>query len=148
MYCIHCGKNNKTETEVCEFCGKEMIRRELDHEETRTLSKSLHNRLNVSREQVDNAMVLIVLGSTLFLIGVLFFFLSFKLPTASSLNKVITVACFEFWVSMAGLGVGGVMLILGLIRLFIQKVNIQREIFRTLKRVQHNDYVHYGQTND
>jgi hypothetical protein len=40
------------------------------------------------------------------------------------------------------------MLILGLIRLFIQKVKIQKEIFKTLNKVQHNDYVHYVETND
>lgn len=148
MYCIHCGKFNKNVTDKCEFCGKELIKRELEHEEIRTLSKSLHNRLNASREAVDNAMVLIVLGSTLFLIGVLFFFLSFKFPNAQAPSKVITITCFEFWVSMAGLGVGGVMLILGLIRLFIQKVKIQKEIFKTLNIVQHNDYVHYVETND
>jgi formate-dependent nitrite reductase membrane component NrfD len=148
MYCIHCGKFNKNATDKCEFCGKELIKRELEHEEIRTLSKSLHNRLNASREAVDNAMVLIVLGSTLFLIGVLFFFLSFKFPNAQAPSKVITITCFEFWVSMAGLGIGGVMLILGLIRLFIQKVKIQKEIFKTLNKVQHNDYVHYVETND
>jgi formate-dependent nitrite reductase membrane component NrfD len=143
MYCIHCGKNNKTQTEICEHCGQAMIARELDYEETRTLSKSLHNRLNASREEVDNAMVFIVLGSTLFIIGILFFFLSFKLPTAASLNKVITITCFEFWVSMAGLVIGGVMLTIGLIRLIKQKAIVQTEILKTLKQVQFGDYIHF-----
>ena len=82
MYCIHCGKEvkNPKEGHLCENCSEELITKDLDHEQTRLLNKALHNRLNKSREEVDNAMVFVTLGLTLFLVGFLFFFLSFFSP--------------------------------------------------------------------
>ena len=142
MYCIKCGKASKTLEGKCAYCGEDLVTHDLDHEETRTLNKALHTRLNKSREKVDVAMVFIVLGSTLLIIGFLFFLLSFKLPNAAAHSKVITVTCFEFWVSMAGLGIGGVLLILGLIRLIYEKAVIQKEVMKTLNAVQSGHYHH------
>ena len=144
MYCIHCGKEimNPKEGHLCEYCSEELVKQDLDHEQTRLLNKALHNRLNKSREEVDNAMVFVTLGLTLFLVGFLFFFLSFKLPNAAAHDKVLTVTCFEFWVSMAGLAIGGAGLISGLIRVFIQKLKVQKEILRVLKAVQYEHYHH------
>lgn len=142
MYCIHCGKESKTLEGKCAFCGEDLVTHELDHEETRTLNKALHTRLNESRQRVDNAMVFIVLGSTLLIIGFLFFLLSFKLPNAAAHTKVVTITCFEFWVSMAGLGVGGVLLVWGLVKLIIEKAVVQKEVLRALSAVQYNRYKH------
>lgn len=142
MYCIKCGKNVQNTNGVCPACGAPLVDHELDYEETRSLNKALHNRLNSSREEVDNAMVFVVLGATLFIVGFLFFFLSFKLPNAAANQKVITVNCFEFWVSMAGLGVGGVGLIIGLVRVLRQKLIVQKEIMKTLHAVQAEKYQH------
>lgn len=142
MYCIHCGKAVKALEGTCEHCGQALVTHELDHDETRELNKNLHNRLNKSREEVDNAMVFVVLGATLFIVGFLFFWLSFKLPNAAAHSKVITINCFEFWVSMAGLGFGGVLLIIGLIRVIRQKAVVQKEIMRALTAVQSGHYHH------
>lgn len=126
----------------CPYCGHKVILHELDHDEMREFNKSLHNRFNVSREKVDNALVKIVLGSTLLIVGILFFILSFKLPNVASPEKVLTITCFEFWVSMFGLGVGGALLIIGLISLIYQKIFVQTEINKTLNDVQYGLYVH------
>lgn len=142
MYCIKCGKPSKTLEGKCAFCGEDLVTHDLDHEETRTLNKALHTRLNTSREKVDNAMVFIVLGATLLIVGILFFLLSFKLPNASAHTKVVTVTCFEFWVSMAGLGVGGVLFVIGLVRLILEKVVVQKEVMRALNAVQSGHYHH------
>ena len=64
MYCIKCGRENEKLEGNCQYCGAPLVEHELDHEETRLLNKALHNRINVSREKVDNALSLIVLGST------------------------------------------------------------------------------------
>ena len=142
MYCIKCGRESKTLEGNCTCCGEPLVTHELDKEETRLLNKSLHNRINASRERVDNAMSLIVLGSTFLIIGILFFFLSFKLPNAAARSKVITITCFEFWVSMAGLGAGAVLLTMGLIKLIKEKAVEQKEAFKVLKAVQSGRYHH------
>lgn len=142
MYCIHCGKASKELSGKCAYCGADLVTHDLDHEETRTLNKALHTRLNESRQRVDNAMVFIVLGSTLLIIGFLFFLLSFKLPNAAAHTKVVTITCFEFWVSMAGLGVGGVLLVLGLVKLIKEKAVVQKEVMKALNAVQAGKYKH------
>lgn len=142
MYCIKCGRENEKLEGNCQYCGEPLVEHDLDHEETRLLNKALHNRINVSREKVDNSLSLIVLGSTFLIIGILFFFLSFKLPNAAAHNKVVTVTCFEFWVSMAGLGAGAVLLIWGLIKLIRELLVEQKEALRVLKAVQNGRYHH------
>lgn len=108
-------------------------------EEERAFAQSLHNRYNHSREQVDNAMVHIVLGTTLLIVGLLFLFLSNKMD-AETFEKHITIKCAEFWVSMAGLSVGGGLLIAGIARLLFQKISVQIPIMRGIKGVQNNTY--------
>ena len=108
-------------------------------EETRAFSQSLHNRYNHSREQVDNAMVHIVLGTTLLIVGLLFLFLSNKMD-GETFEKHITITCAEFWVSMAGLSVGGGLLIAGIVRLLFQKIAVQIPVMRGIKGIQNDTY--------
>ncbi|MCQ2776551.1 MAG: hypothetical protein MJ217_02365 [Bacilli bacterium] len=140
MYCIYCGKNNNPEQDTCKYCGKELIKRELDESEMHMLSKKLHDNLNAAKESFDNAMVFVILGAIFLAIGALFFFLAYKLPTPAAHDKELTAECFEFWVSMAGLGLGSIGLIMGLIRVFIQ-VRKQKAISRVLRAVQHGKYI-------
>lgn len=109
------------------------------NDETRAFAQSLHNRYNHSREQVDNAMVHIVLGTTLLIIGLLFLFLSNKMD-AETFQKHITIKCAEFWVSMVGLTVGGGLLIAGIARLLFQKISVQIPVMRGIKGIQNNTY--------
>lgn len=142
MYCIRCGKESKNLVGRCEYCGHRLVDHELDNEEIRTLNKALHTRENNSREKVDNAMTFIVLGITLLIIGILFFSLSFKYPTAYSPTKELSFTCFEFYVSMAGLIGGGTLFVIGIVRLIIEKFVVQREVKRALSAVQTGKYVH------
>ncbi len=107
--------------------------------DTRAFAQSLHNRYNHSREQVDNAMVHIVLGTTLLIVGLLFLFLSNKMD-AETFQKHITIKCAEFWVSMVGLAVGGGLLIAGIARLMFQKISVQIPVMRGIKGIQNNTY--------
>ena len=141
IYCIHCGHQVDENLDTCPVCGQPLVKRELEYEEIRELNRALHNREQKSREKVDNELVYIVLGTTLLIIGALFFFLSFKV-NQDTFEKELTFTTPEFWVSMTGLSVGGFMLIWGLVNLTIQKVKVQREINRTLKLTQNESYVH------
>lgn len=138
MYCINCGKKIKNKnTTVCPHCNAAVANGELSYEETRTFNKALHSRLNISREHFDSGMVFVVLGATFLIIGLIFFSLSYKVPDdPDTIGKVLKFTCFEFWVSAAGLGVGGIMFIIGLIRVILEKFVIQREITHTLNEVQ------------
>lgn len=107
--------------------------------DTRAYSQALHNRYNHSREQVDNAMVHIVLGTTLLIVGLLFLFLSNKMD-AETFQKHITIKCAEFWVSMVGLAVGGGLLIAGIARLLFQKISVQIPVMRGIKGIQNDTY--------
>lgn len=107
--------------------------------DTRAFAQSLHNRYNHSREQVDNAMVHIVLGTTLLIVGLLFLFLSNKMDP-ETFSKHITIKCAEFWVSMVGLAVGGGLLIAGIVRLMFQKISVQIPVMRGIKGIQNNTY--------
>ena len=141
IYCTHCGHEVDDNLDSCPHCNQPLIKRELEHEELRELNRALHTRENQSREKVDNQLVFIVLGTTLLIIGALFFFLSFKMDQ-DTFTKKLTLTTPEFWVSIVGLGVGGFMLIWGLIHLIIEKAVVQKEIARTLKLTQNNSYVH------
>ncbi len=145
MYCTHCGKYNKNSVDGhCAFCKGELIRdRELTYEEERSLSQRLHDRFNKSREAVDNALVFIVVGATLLVIGALFLFLSYKVDQ-ETFDKVIKITCTEFWVSMAGLGIGSTLFIIGWVRFIIEKINVQKPVMRTIKQIQNHAYVHLG----
>lgn len=141
MYCIHCGHKVEDGATVCKRCGEDIIDRELTYDETRLLSQNLHNRLNKNREFFDSGMVGVVLGSTLLIIGILFFFLSFKVPDdPDQVGKVLKITCFEFWVSMAGLVSGGVLFVMGIIKVIIAKLVRQPEIMGTLNEVQLGTY--------
>lgn len=142
MYCIKCGKNIKEEVDICPFCGEPIVKgRELTYDETHSLNKALHDREHRSREETDNSLVFIVLGATLLIIGLLFLFLSNKMDM-DTFEKHISIKCFEFWVSMAGLSSGGVLFILGIVRFIRQKVFIHREIMSTLTCIQNGTYKH------
>lgn len=141
IYCTHCGKLVDEKLDKCPNCGQELIKRELEYEEVRELNRALHTRENKSREKVDNALVNIVLGSTLLIIGALFFFLSFKMDQ-ETFTKQLSFTTPEFYVSMTGLLVGGFLLVWGLVHLIIEKAVVQKEIARTLKLTQNNSYVH------
>ena len=110
-----------------------------NEDERRAYTQSLHNRFNHSREQVDNSLVHVVLGTTLLIIGLLFLFLSNKMDP-ETYQKHITTSCAEFWVSMVGLVVGFGLLVAGLVRLFYQLFGIQKPVMRAIKSLQNGTY--------
>lgn len=116
IYCQHCASKNPDGAEVCQKCG-EVIEATLENENERPLVQKLHQKENVSREKIDSAMAFIVLGIIFIVMGAIFFVLSFKLPNATAINKELSFTCFEFYVSVVGLGGGGAMLIYGLVKL-------------------------------
>ena len=128
-------RNNKNEETKVEL----FVQTGTDNDTTRAYAQSLHNRFNHSREQVDNSLVHIVLGVTLLIVGFLFLFLSNKMDQ-ETFEKHITIKCFEFWVSMAGLASGGTLTVAGLVRFIFQKISIQIPVMKAIKSLQNNNY--------
>lgn len=141
MYCIKCGNCIPDGKKTCPKCGAEVVDRKLTSEETHELSVGLHNRLTKAREDFDNGMVFVVLGAIFLIIGIMFFSLSYKVPDdPDTIGKVFKTTCFEFYVSAAGLGVGGIMFIIGIIKVIINKGIKEKEIMGTLEQVQNGTY--------
>jgi len=111
MYCSHCGydlsekeiektivlnKTKKSSTEdvfVCPRCGK-IIKKNLDNEEVKALSRASHAEVHRGNNSVNTGMCFLVLGVILGCIAFMFFMMSFK---ASQGNKLI-VTSTEFYV--------------------------------------------------
>ncbi len=134
IYCQKCGTKNSKENEVCKKCGAPLEETLTDGNE-RPLVQKLHQMENVYREKKDSAMSFVVIGSILLILGVIFFVLSFKLPSATAANKVLIPTCFEFWVSMVGLIGGGACFVYGLVLLFfcLNKLKVLREDIVTIR---------------
>ena len=134
IYCQKCGTKNSKENEVCKKCGAPLEETLTDGNE-RPLVQKLHQMENVYREKKDSAMSFVVIGSILLILGVIFFVLSFKLPSATAANKVLITTCFEFWVSMVGLIGGGACFIYGLVLLFLclNKLKVLKEDIVTIR---------------
>jgi hypothetical protein len=131
IYCQKCGAKNADEATVCAKCG-ETLKADFADGNERPLVQKLHQKENAIREKDDGAMSFIILGSIFIVIGILFFVLSFKLPYAAAVSKVLIVTCFEFWVALialiggsAALAYGLVVLCLGLRALKVLKKDIE-----------------------
>ena len=142
IYCIHCGQLVDEKEHKCPYCGQNLVKRDLEYEEIRSLNRALHDREHESRERVDNALVKIVLGSTLFIIGWLFFLLSFKMDP-DDFQKKLSFKASEFYVSMVALIAGAILLIIGIYSVIKEKAVVQKEVNHTLKLTQGNEFRTY-----
>lgn len=80
----------------------------LEEEEVRPFVQRLHKRSNVYRERISTGLSFLIVGLTLLIIGVIFYYLSFKIDRENEDEVVfiLTTTCAEFWVAMIGM-VGG-----------------------------------------
>lgn len=134
IYCQACGYKNDESVATCSKCGAALSAALIDDNE-RPLVQKLHQAENVARERKDGAMSFIVIGSILLILGIIFFVLSFKLPNATAISKVLITTCFEFWVSMFGLVVGGASLAFGvaLLVLCLMKLKTLKEDIESIR---------------
>lgn len=113
IYCHKCAKKVKDDVSVCPNCG-ETIAPPLKDEEVRPLVQTLHKRSNYYRNWVDRGLSFIVIGSTLLIIGVIFYFLSFQsISNDQGKTTVLNKGSSEFWVFMIGAIGGGTLLLIG-----------------------------------
>ncbi len=128
MYCIKCGKDVEIGIKNCPSCETEVFE-ELDEKQLKELSLTAHRRENEGYDNQQSALCHVVIGATLFIIGVLFLILSFKNVTGTR-NKAFDLDGFEFWVSMASLLAGTILLTLGGI-----KLRIALKLKRSMKEI-------------
>ncbi len=106
-YCRECLKKNKEGVPSCSSCHSE-IDAQLKEEEVRPFVQRLHKRSNVYRERISMGLSFLIVGLTLLIIGVIFYYLSFKIDRENEdeVIFVLTTTCAEFWVAMIGM-IGG-----------------------------------------
>ncbi len=106
-YCRECLAKNKEGASSCSSCENE-INAQLAEEEVRPFVQRLHKRSNVYRERISMGLSFLIVGLTLLIIGVIFYYLSFKIDRTNEdeVVFVLTTTCAEFWVAMIGM-VGG-----------------------------------------
>jgi|GEM_PF-1160782 hypothetical protein len=113
IYCHKCAKKVKDGVSVCPICAETIVP-ELRDDEVRPLVQTLHKRSNYYRNWIDRGLSYIVIGSTLLIIGVIFYFLSFQsINTEEGQTLVLNKGTSEFWVFMVGVISGGTLLVVG-----------------------------------
>ena len=101
----------------CPLCGGELSSTiPTDEREISAYSREAHNRDIAGYDKSQNALCFVVIGGTVFTIGILFIFLSLQ----KKFNKIvgINVASFQFAICVIALLTGAVLLTIGLIGLF------------------------------
>jgi len=125
IFCKHCAKKISSkkaleagQTLRCPDCGNEVTAK-LEDDEIRPLVQKLHKNNNYYRNKIDTGLSFIVIGMTLAIIGLIFYYLAFKLAAAdpndpSTKTFILNRDSSEYWVFVVGVGVGGVLLLSGL----------------------------------
>ena len=100
---------------ACPNCKGGDFVSEIDEKEVRDYSREAHNHDIAGYDLFNNAMCFIVIGGTALIIGVLFVFLSL----IRRRNKIVGInpVSFQFFVAVAGLAVGLVLVVWGVINL-------------------------------
>lgn len=156
LYCSHCGKkidehkieregssleankeeiNETTEVSyVCPRCGW-LIKKNLTEEEVKSLSTASHAEIQKGRNDFAWGMGMNMIAIICLILGYVFFLLSHKV--ASQGNLVTT--CPEFFVCVAFLAVGAVLLVVGLVFTFIG-VYRMKSYQKLLKEIQNKTF--------
>lgn len=115
-YCTNCHSLVWGESaEKCPHCKSTDFVDEIEGDDVREYSREAHNHDIAGYDLFNNAMCFIVIGGTAFIIGVLFVFLSLERRR----NRIVGInpLSFQFFVAVAGLGAGLVLLVWGAINL-------------------------------
>jgi uncharacterized membrane protein len=135
IYCKHCAKkyageglDKNGQPLVCSECG-EVVTPTLNDEEVRPLVQKLHKKSNTYRNRIDTGLSMIVIGAILLVIGLIFYYLSFKLDQTNKTERVFIINrdSSEYWVFILGVVIGGTLLVAGL-ALAITFALLRREI--------------------
>lgn len=88
---------------------------ELD--ESRKQSQELHKESQRQYDKIQNSLCFVVIGTILVIIGIIFIFLAYKRENNELVG--IDITSLAFYICVIALGVGGVLLIYGLVKLLI-----------------------------
>lgn len=117
--CIYCGKRIDDQAGmICPHCGKNNDVSLLDDDGIHALHQNAHNNITKGTDRFNAGMVFLVTGGILLILGLVFFFLSYKstgqFDDYGNLTKAIKPLCTEFIVSMICLGVSFSFLAVGI----------------------------------
>lgn len=136
--CHHCHRIDFSGKDVCPLCGGAFTEEPLVRDELKEFSREAHNRNIAGYDKAQNAGCRLVIGGIVFLIGVLFIFLSLE----KKKNKIvgINVASFQFFVCVAALAIGTVLLSIGAVNLIIAQTR-RREARKEIDYLTELDHV-------
>lgn len=133
--CVYCGE--KFDEEVgyeCPHCHQDTRFDNLDKEGIHKLHQTCHKNINKNNDIKNNALTFIVVGNLLLIIGLIFFFLSFKKDIIGVRN--FTPGCTEFFLSVICLGISLVLLTIGIISLVkaLKELKLMKKIIKETNR--------------
>lgn len=143
IYCKHCGKKlsdkglgENSQSFTCKGCGAE-VTPELADEEVRPLVQKLHKKSNFYRTKIDSGLSMIVIGGILLVIGLIFYYLAWKLDQSIKTERIyiLNKSSSEYWVFVLGVGIGGLLVVAGLI-LAIVYAYLRREIVYDVEAIR------------
>lgn len=141
-YCQECGKEIKDDNiTACPECGSE-IKSGLNEKEIKKLTQCAHKRERVGYDISQNAYCFLVIGGILLIIGIIFFYLSFKNSGSSSegnSGKSLSYECFEFYVFLVGVVAGATCIIYGIIRA-IKAYKIRKKYLGLIEEIRANKF--------
>lgn len=103
--CIYCKKEMDPSSTICPHCGKDNNVDRLTKHGIHILHQNAHNNITKYNELKDQAMVFIVVGSILLIVGIIFLILSFKFDFLR--RRVFSPASIEFIASVICLVISG-----------------------------------------
>ncbi len=101
----------------------------MEEVEKRKISQQLHKESQELYDKCQNALCFIVIGGIFLSIGIIFIFLAFK--RENNVMTSIDVNSLAFYIMVAGLGVGSISLINGVVRYIINFVK-RREVLNKI----------------
>lgn len=109
--CIYCNKEYDDDlTPLCPYCVEDSNVDNMDAKEIHRLHQNAHNHITIENDRFNSGMVFLVTGLILLIVGLIFFYLSFKY-TASVAMRVFRPATVEFVTSCICLTISIIFLI-------------------------------------
>lgn len=123
--CTHCGKKNRYTEEKCHYCGNSLSNDSLSVKDIHVLHQDAHNQITRNNDRKNSAMVFIVIGVILLIIGLLFLDISFKKDATQGGIRVFRPGSVEFAFCCITSACSLTCLIIGAIKLSIALSNIK-----------------------
>lgn len=106
---------------VCPRCGK-LVRPNLDENDIKSLARASHSEIHRGRNNISSGMCSLMIGIILFIIGLMFFALSFK----ATAGGILVTDCVEFYVFIALVTLGAILIVFGIASFIYGRNKVKR----------------------